>query len=184
MKDYILLKDVTQENLQKSVTFLVNEMQIDVAEIYKNPKNSDFIITFPKGITNELFIFFYCALMAPDLANSKDLLGWFFANDDLTKPNAKGDDFGKFKSHLFSKRIMITPNGDEKENFHQYGIIETGVEIHFGMDGTYKTVKQTQLNYTQPIQYLSDYIKIDTIQKQEKVEAKGCFASILSVFGL
>lgn len=182
MKDCIQLKDVTLENLQKVVTYLVNEMKIEAAEIYKSNNNSDFIITFSKGISNELFIFFYCALMADDLANSKDLLGWFFANDDLTKPNAKGNDFGKFKSSFFSKRIMMTPNGDEKGNFHQHGIIETGVEIHFGMDGTYKVQKETQLIYMQPINNLDTYTKIDTIEKTV-VEAKGFFASLKSLFG-
>lgn len=183
MKDYIQLKDVTLGSLQKTVTFLVNDMKIETAEIYKGKDISDFIVTFPKGISNELFIFFYCALMAKDYTNSRDLLGWFYANDDMTKPNAKGNDFGKFKSSLFSKRIMITPNSDEEGNFHQHGIIETGVEIHFGMDGTYKVQKQTQLSYLQPITNLDTYTKIDTIENTV-VEAKGCFASLKSLFGL
>lgn len=135
MKDYIQLKDVTIESLQKTTAHLVNEMKITVAEIYQNNNGSDFIVTFPKGISNEVFIFFYCALMAKDLINSRDLLGWFFANDDMTTLGAQGNDFGKFKSKFFSKRIMITPNYDEERNMHQHGVIETGQEIHFGMDG-------------------------------------------------
>ena len=185
MKDYIQLKDIPQETLKKAVHFLIPEMKIEVAEIYKSNNNLDFIIIFPKGITNELFIFFYCALMAKDTANAKNLLGWFFANDDMTKPNAKGADFGKFSSTNFSRRIMITPNGDEKGNFHQHGIIETGVEIHFGMDGIFKTLTETQLTYIQPKQNLAEYTKIDRIEKpiSKKAETKGCLGVISSLFG-
>lgn len=183
MKDYIQLKDVTLESLQKTTTELINSMGIDVAVIYQNNNHSDFIVTFPKGISNELFIFFYCALMAEDYTKSRDLLGWFFANDDMTILNAKGDDFGTFKSKQFSKRIMMTPNYDEEGNIHQHGVIETGQEIRFGMDGTYKTQAVTQLNYFQPITSLNDYTKIETIEKTFVEEAKGCFASIKSLLG-
>ncbi|MCB0453577.1 MAG: hypothetical protein KDC94_11970, partial [Aequorivita sp.] len=71
IKNYIHLKDVNKTKLNSTVTELVDSMKIEQSDIYSNNSETEFIVTFPKGISNELFIFFYCALMAPDLTNSR-----------------------------------------------------------------------------------------------------------------
>ena len=166
VKDYILLKDVNRKSLSSAARDLVDSMKIEQADIYKDQSNSEFIITFPKGISNELFIFFYCALMAPDLTNSEKLFGWFFANDDMTL-NSQNGDFGQFKSTKFTKRIMILPDGDDKGNIHQYGITENGKEIHFGMDGTFKIMAKTEYNYQYPILNMYSFEKIEIIERKK-----------------
>ena len=136
-ENYIQLKDVDLEKLKVTIIELLASMEISKCSIYQHKKNNEFVLTFPDGISNEMFIFFYCALMAPDLTNSKELLGWFWANDDMTIYKQSGD-FSSFEKTTCLKKIMITPDGDDKENIHQYGVTENGKEIHFGMDGTFK----------------------------------------------
>lgn len=175
IKNYIHLKDVNKTKLNSTVTELVDSMKIEQSDIYSNNSETEFIVTFPRGISNELFIFFYCALMAPDLTNSRNLNGWFSANDDMTL-NLKNGDFSKFQSSQYSKLIMILPDGDDKGNMHQYGITENGKEIHFGMDGTYKVMESTEYKYQNPISNLYDFEKINSIERKkgflEKLKVK------------
>ena len=139
-------------------------MEISKCSIHQHKNNNKFILTFPEGISNEMFIFFFCALMAPDLTNSRELLGWFYANDDMTIYEQSGE-FDSFKRTTYFKRIMMTPEGDEKGNLHQYGITENGKEIHFGMDGSYKVQEKTKLEYINPISTLKDYYELEIIVK-------------------
>jgi hypothetical protein len=165
-KNYIHLKDVDIKKLNSTVSELVDSMKIEQSDIYRKKSETEFIVTFPKGISNELFIFFYCALMAPDLTNSKNLNGWFSANDDMTL-NLENGDFSKSQSSRYSKLIMILPDGDDKGNMHQYGITENGKEIHFGMDGTYKIIGQTKYKYQNPISNLYNFEKINSIERKK-----------------
>lgn len=163
-KNYIELKDVDLEKLRLTTFELLGSMEVSKCLIYKHNSDNEFILTFPNGISNEMFIFFFCALMAPDLTNSNNLLGWFFANDDITIYEQTGD-FDSFKRTTYSKRIMMTPEGDEKGNLHQYGISENGKEIHFGMDGSFKVQERTKLVYINPISNLKDYNEVELIEK-------------------
>lgn len=104
-ENFILLKDVQQQSLHDVVVELVHAMQISSADVYTNDTESEFIIAFSEGITNELFVFFYSALMAPDLTNSKDLVGWFYANDELTLDKETGD-FSLFSSENYTKLVQ------------------------------------------------------------------------------
>ncbi|MCT8341263.1 hypothetical protein MG296_14445 [Flavobacteriaceae bacterium TK19130] len=178
IKEYINLKDVDRESLISTVSELTDSMKIKQSDIYENKHESDFIVTFPKGISNELFIFFYCALMAPDLTNSKELFGWFSANDDMTL-NYQNGEFSNFHSKDYSMQIMILPEGDDKGNFHQYGVTENGKEIHFGMDGTYKVLENSEYKYEYPISNLNEYERIETIEPK-----KGFFEKLKIKLGL
>ncbi len=161
---YIELKDVNLEKLKFTTFELLSSMEISKSSIHQHKRKNEFILTFPDGISNEMFIFFFCALMAPDLTDSNELLGWFFANDDMTIYEQTGD-FDSFKRDTYSKRIMMTPEGDEKGNLHQYGITENGKEIHFGMDGSFKIKEKTKLKYINPISSLKDYNEVELIEK-------------------
>lgn len=170
-ENYIHLKDVTLDKLKSTVVELLSSMEIQQCLIYQHKENTEFILTFPNGISNEMFIFFYCALMAPGLTNSNELLGWFLANDDMTIYEQNGD-FSLFKKKTYSKKIMMTPDGDDKGNVHQYGITENGKEIHFGMDGTYKILEKTTLKYLNPISSLKGFYKIELVEKPIKMIKK------------
>ena len=80
IKNYIHLRDVNEAKLNSTVTKLVDSMKIEQSDIYSSKSETEYIVTFPKGISNELFIFFYCALMAPGLTNSRNLNGIPFEN--------------------------------------------------------------------------------------------------------
>lgn len=180
-ENYIELKDADLEALRYTTTELLNSMELLKCSIYRHKDRHEFILTFPEGISNELFIFFYCALMAPGFTNSRDLLGWFYANDDMTIHEQSGK-FSSFKSSTFQKMIMISPEGDEKGNMHQYGVTEDGREIHFGMDGTFKIQEKANLKYVNPISSLEDYTMIESIEKPIK-ETKTLFEKLKRLLG-
>ncbi|GAA0876068.1 hypothetical protein GCM10009118_24780 [Wandonia haliotis] len=183
-ENFILLKDVQQQSLHDVVVELVHAMQISSADVYTNDTESEFIIAFPEGITNELFVFFYSALMAPDLTNSKDLVGWFYANDELTLDKETGD-FSQFSSESYTKLVQLLPDGDDRGSSHQYAISENGKEIHFGMDGTYKVMHETGYQFQPPVWDASRFVKIASIrsdrQEEKKTSGKGCLLVLSAV---
>lgn len=175
-QDYIQVGDVQFEKLKSTVIDFANSMKIGKTIIYQHKHKPDFILTFPDGISNESFIFFYCGLLAPDSVGSGDILGWFYGNDDMTMEKDKGD-FSIFSSKSYSKRIMIIPQGDEEGNLHQYGITETGKEIHFGMDGTYKIAGKCRHPYIQPVSEFKDYEQMLVVETE-----KGLLDKIKGIF--
>ena len=133
-------------------------MEIKHLQLFSDAIQNQFIVTFPQGISNENFIFFYSALVGlyPLETTDVPVFGWFYANDDMTLHKAHGA-FDHFESDQFELRIMMLLDGDGEGPSHQYGITENGKEIHFGMDGYYRVLPNTKYVFKAPDLALEDY---------------------------
>jgi len=62
------------------------DMEIKQLQLYSDANQNQFIVTFPQGICNEKFVFFYSALVGlyPLETTEVPVFGWFYANDDMT----------------------------------------------------------------------------------------------------
>jgi len=156
--DRIQLQFSEAEVLRDLIESMQKDMEIKHLQLFSDAIQNQFIVTFPQGISNENFIFFYSALVGlyPLETTDVPVFGWFYANDDMTLHKAHGA-FDHFESDQFELRIMMLPDGDGEGHSHQYGITENGKEIHFGMDGNYRVLPNTKYVFKAPDLALEDY---------------------------
>ena len=156
--DCIQLQFSDAEALIDLIEGMQKDMEIEHLQLFSDSTQNQFIVTFPKGINNEKFVFFYSALVGLypfEMANIP-AFGWFYANDDMTLHKVRGA-FDCFESDQFALRIMMLPDGDGEGPSHQYGITENGKEIHFGMDGSFRVLPNTKHVFKAPDLALENY---------------------------
>ncbi len=138
--DIIYLPDVAFDKLKAIVDKAIGKLPNGKILVSKRIKSDEFLLSFPRGISNENFVRLFTGLMSPDWTKSKELCGWFWSTEKTLK-NGNGS--------APRKRIMLTPYG-ENGNAGRHGVIEDGREIHFGSDGTVKILDDGNLRYTEP----------------------------------
>jgi hypothetical protein len=93
------------------------------------------IITFPEGIDNELFIFFFTAISCENEFQKSSIKGWFRASDKLKKDSSYIDFRGSISKDSFSKVIFL--NGEMTEDY-TLGYSDNNEQIEFHYSGKFK----------------------------------------------
>jgi hypothetical protein len=142
--------------------------------IYKHKIKDEFIITFPQGILNREFLFYFISLIEIEETKSKNLIGWF----NIPKKRTLIEVFKK-EPKKNPNRIMISSKRKvvdsafcfcaiSEKNKEEELYLEIDKDIYWGGDFNFKSEiekKDNPIKFINPINYFNDFNEILIIGK-------------------